>query len=139
MTNRRRFVFDTNVLASAALLEGSVAQQALLAALDAGVIALSVDTLNELTEVLQREKFDPYVTLDEREDFLEAVVLAADLVEVTARIAGSRDPNDDKFLELAVHVQADAIVSGDQDLLVLSPFRGIPILKPREFLDRISH
>jgi predicted nucleic acid-binding protein len=45
-----------------------------------------------------------------------------------------RDPTDDKFLELAVNGQADVIVSGDADLLVLSPFRKIPIIAPAAFL-----
>jgi uncharacterized protein len=44
-----------------------------------------------------------------------------------------RDPKDEKFLELAAN--ADCIVSGDKDLLVLNPFRGTLILTPREFLD----
>ncbi|MDQ3756218.1 MAG: putative toxin-antitoxin system toxin component, PIN family, partial [Acidobacteriota bacterium] len=45
---------------------------------------------------------------------------------------------DNKFLELAVSGKADWIVSGDDDLLVLNPFRGIPIFTPREFLSAVS-
>ncbi len=48
-------------------------------------------------------------------------------------VAGCRDPNDDKFLELAVNGRADLIVSGDEDLLVLGAFRGIPIMTPARF------
>jgi predicted nucleic acid-binding protein len=43
---------------------------------------------------------------------------------------------DDKFLEVAVHGLADAIVTGDRDLLELNPFRGIAILTPAEYLER---
>ena len=43
-------------------------------------------------------------------------------------------PTDDKFLELAVNGHADVIVSGDLDLLVLSPFRGIPIVALAPFV-----
>ena len=46
-----------------------------------------------------------------------------------------KDKKDNKFLELAVTSQADCIVSGDQDLLVLHPFRGVPIVTPRGFVD----
>ncbi len=46
-----------------------------------------------------------------------------------------RDPDDDKFLELALSGDADVIVSGDDDLLVLHPFRGIPILSCDAFLE----
>jgi uncharacterized protein len=50
------------------------------------------------------------------------------------RIAACRDATDDKFLELAVSGVADLILSGDGDLLVLNPFRGIPIVTPATFV-----
>ena len=50
------------------------------------------------------------------------------------RVTACRDPKDDKFLEIAVAGEADVIVSGDQDLLVLHPFAGIPIVPPNAFL-----
>ena len=53
---------------------------------------------------------------------------------ITERIAACRDATDDKFLELAVNGKADMIVSGDADLLVLNPFRGIPIVSPAAFV-----
>jgi predicted nucleic acid-binding protein len=52
-----------------------------------------------------------------------------------APIRACRDPRDDKFLEVAVNGRADAIVTGDQDLLVLNPFQGIPILSPAGYLE----
>jgi predicted nucleic acid-binding protein len=55
------------------------------------------------------------------------------MVTITEAIAGCRDPANDKFLELAVNGRADLIVSGDEDLLVLNAFRGIPILTPARF------
>lgn len=58
----------------------------------------------------------------------------AELVLVTERISACRDPTDDKFLEVAVNCRADIIVSGDAELLVLSPFRGIPIVTPAAFV-----
>ncbi|MGH7121059.1 MAG: putative toxin-antitoxin system toxin component, PIN family [Acetobacteraceae bacterium] len=39
-----------------------------------------------------------------------------------------RDSTDDKFLEVAVNGRADLILTGDLDLLVLNPFRGIRII-----------
>ena len=44
-----------------------------------------------------------------------------------------RDPDDDKFLELALASGSRAIVTGDQDLLVLDPWRGISIVKLADF------
>jgi len=57
------------------------------------------------------------------------------LVEIQAPIRACRDPKDDKFLELAVDGRADAIVTGDGDLLDLHPFRGIAILMPADYLN----
>jgi putative PIN family toxin of toxin-antitoxin system len=66
--------------------------------------------------------------------FLVALLKESELVEVATAIAECRDTRDNKFLELAVDGKADYIISGDEDLLVLHPFRGIPILTARDFL-----
>ncbi|HVF68332.1 MAG TPA: putative toxin-antitoxin system toxin component, PIN family [Pyrinomonadaceae bacterium] len=133
-----RFVFDTNVIVSAALLAGSVPRQAFDMALNEGTILISVPTLLELAEVLGREKLNKYLLERERMRFLVALLKEAELAEVTETVTDCRDAKDNKFLELAVGGNADCIVSGDGDLLVLSPFRGIPILTPREFLSRVK-
>ena len=56
------------------------------------------------------------------------------LVPIVRRVAACRDPRDDKFLDVALAGEAAAIVSGDKDLLVLNPWRGIPILTPADFV-----
>ena len=66
--------------------------------------------------------------------FLAAFIRDAEVVDVTERVAECRDPKDDRFLELAVSGNATCIVSGDSDLLVLNPFRGVAILTPKEFI-----
>lgn len=53
------------------------------------------------------------------------------------RINNCRDPSDNKFLELAVSGQATYIVTGDNDLLILYPVRGKPVLTPDEFLQQV--
>ena len=128
------FVFDTNVMVSAVLLKNSVARQAFDKAVQIGQIIISAATINELNEVLKREKFEKYITEEERMQFLTTLIHEARLVEVSEVITECRDPKDDKFLELAVSGNARYIVSGDEDLLVLHPFRGISIMPPREFL-----
>jgi len=62
------------------------------------------------------------------------ILLRGEAVTPQERITACRDPRDDKFLEVAVAGQADVIVSGDEDLLVLHPFAGIPIVPPAAFL-----
>ena len=49
-----------------------------------------------------------------------------------------RDPGDDKLLEIAIVGRADCLVTGDQDVLVLDPFQGIPIVTPAGFLATVS-
>lgn len=67
-------------------------------------------------------------------DWLTALMIAAEVVTVGQKITACRDPTDDKFLELAVSGKADVIVSGDKDLPVLRPFHGIPMLAHVGFL-----
>lgn len=132
-----RFIFDTNVTVSALLLKRSVARQAFDRALEQGKLLVSQATMEELNEVLQRKGFDKYVQEEERIQFITTLVREAVLVEITETINECRDPKDNKFLELAVSGKASCIVSGDNDLLVLDPFRGIPVLTPREFLSHL--
>ena len=135
MTDGEGFVFDTNVIVSALLMKRSTARDALDKARRLGEILLSLDTIEELRDVLSRADFDRYIDEEDRLKFLALLVKEAKFVEITGRIKECRDPKDDKFLELAVNGSAALIVSGDKDLQALHPFRNIPILSPREFLE----
>ena len=84
--------------------------------------------------MLSREKFRKYVTEPERKEFLIALARESELIEIFEAVAVCRDPGDDKFLELAVCGGADCLETGDPDLLVLNPFRGVPILPPVSFV-----
>jgi len=129
-----RYVFDTNTIVSAVLFEQSKPGQCFFVALRRGEVIVSLALLAELQEVLGRKKFDRYILPEERERFLARLVLEATLVPVTIQLQACRDPKDDKVLELAVSGNATCIISGDQDLLELHPFHGIPILTPAQFL-----
>jgi putative PIN family toxin of toxin-antitoxin system len=102
-----------------------------------GEFLVSAETIDELNQVLAREDFARYVTEEERMEFLAVLLREATLVEATVHVGECRDPSDNKFLELAISGNAECIVSGDRDLLVLHPFRGISIVTPREFLDEV--
>ena len=134
MTPRLRLVFDTNVIVSADLFEDSVPGQALSLALDLGTLLLSEALIEELRAVLSRPRFDRYATRAEREEFLRDLIHEAATIAITQQIQACRDANDDKILELAVNGEAEYIVTGDDDLLVMNPFRGINIVTPAEFL-----
>jgi putative PIN family toxin of toxin-antitoxin system len=134
MTEERRYVFDTGVLISAALFKESTPGQALRAALRGGSILLWQATAEELHQVLGRPKFDRYVRPATRKRFLAALLRRAALVEIDQSFQTCRDPRDDKFLEAAVSGHASFLISGDEDLLALNPFHGIPIVTPAQFL-----
>ena len=135
MSGRLRFVFDTNVLVSTVLVPNGKAQQAFIKADQNGYYLLSAATLEEPRDVLYREKFDKYLTNAERTRFLADLLEKSTVTPITESITVCRDPDDDKFLELAVSGNADYLVSGDDDLLALHPFQKIPILRPAEFLN----
>jgi uncharacterized protein len=134
MNRAGRWVFDTNALVSRLLVPGSVPAKALQKGLDSGSLLVSDETLDELAEVLARQKFEKYVSAGERRRFFELLGRVAIRVEILRPIQACRDPKDNKFLAVAVAGGADALVSGDGDLLDLHPFLGIPILTPGAFL-----
>lgn len=136
--NERRFVFDVNVIVSALLFPRSNPRQALDIARDRGRILMTDTIQEELITVLYRPKFDKYITIDERTVFLTEFLSRVVWLESIEPIEECRDPKDDQYLELAVSGQADCIITGDEDLLVLHPFREIPILTVREFLENFS-
>jgi putative PIN family toxin of toxin-antitoxin system len=136
MNSHQRLVVDTNTLISRLLLPHSIPARAVDRALELGELLVSSETLYELAEVLERPKFDRYLSTEERRRFFELLSRVAILVEATRPVRACRDPNDDKFLAVAVNGEADAIITGDVDLLALHPFLGIPILRPKDFLDQ---
>jgi predicted nucleic acid-binding protein len=60
---------------------------------------------------------------------------AAVWFEPTVRVSDCRDPKDNKYLELVLAAGAETIISGDDDLLVLDPWRGVRIMRPADYLD----
>ena len=125
---------DTNALISRLLLPDSVSCKAVEKAIREGALLVSDATLEELGDVLSRKKFDPYVSLNDRKKFIRLLGRISDWVASGRRIRACRDPRDDKFLEVAVNGDANLIISGDKDLLVLNPFMGKPIASPSEYL-----
>jgi putative PIN family toxin of toxin-antitoxin system len=132
-----RVVLDTNVLVSAALKRQSTPGTAAHIVEQQHCLLKSRVTEQQLFEVVAR----PYIATVIPGDtlaWLRKLMAAAELVTITERIAVCRDPTDDKFLDLAVNGRADLIISGDADLLTLSPFRGIPVLSPAAFMQLVA-
>ena len=140
MSHIQRVILDTSTLVSAALRVGSVSDQALLKALRTCDVCASVETLDELAQVLDRKKFDRYRDRESRRSFVALIrrnvlLFAVQNADMAAVDPPCRAPKDNQFLALALVSEANALVSSDEDLLVLHPWRGIPIVTPAEFLN----
>ena len=131
---RMRVVLDTNVLVSAAYSRKSQPGRCLDLLVDHGRLLFSRETLEELKSVLWRPKFNQRLSEKGRLDFVDAVERMALLIRPLGSIQICRDPTDNIVLEIAVSGSAAAIVTGDKDLRVPHPFKGIPVLSPSEFL-----
>jgi putative PIN family toxin of toxin-antitoxin system len=119
---------------STSIARSSTPAEAVAKALRTATVLASLDTWHELEDVLMRSKFDKYRTTDLRRDFLQYMQVAVELISVHTHLHICREPKDDKLLALALDGNADFIITGDKDLLVLHPFRGIPILTPLDYL-----
>ena len=130
-----RIVFDTNVVISAMIFAGSMPRRAIELALLKGTILISAALSEEMNRVIVQDRFDRYVSRKQRERFLDLLIRESEHIEITESIQVCRDPKDDRVLELAVCGNAAYILTGDADLLVLNPFRGIGVLRPADFLE----
>lgn len=134
-----KIVVDTNIFVSGWLWGGIPARLFRLARTRQLIICASEAILAELENTLNKQK------LQGRLQSLSFTVNGLmsgtrELVEVypifTINVPELRDANDNMILGTAIAAGADAIVTGDLDLLVLQEYEGIPIVTAREFLDR---
>jgi len=131
-----RVVLDTNMIISSAL---GGALRLILDKWDenAFTVITSTEIMNEYLEVIHRPKFKF------KQEFIDKTIAYvyqfAEFVipEETLHVVDA-DPKDDKFLEAALAGHADCIVTGDNHLLALSEFRGIPIITGRAFLEQLA-
>ena len=136
-----RVVLDTNILVRALIMpHGSVGPVLLNLRRGQYTLLYARPLLEELVDVLNRPRIrlKYHLTEDDIHTVVSLILLRGEAVTILEQIHACRDPKDDKFLEAAVAGEADVIVSGDEDLLVLNPFRGIPILPPVKFLNMLE-
>ncbi len=132
-----QIVFDSNVVISALIIENSLAYKVYRKTVEEHILLISHEIRLELTSTIRKRKFDRYFESEMiRNELLLAYLITCKTIIINCSIHACCDPDDNKFLELAVSAKADFIVSGDQDLLVLHPFRNIPMITPTEFLER---
>ena len=140
-----RAVVDTNILVRAVIKPSGTVGPVLLRLRHGDYTLLYAQSLlEELIDVLNRPRIrDKYRLTDQDIQTVVSLILlrgeaVVPLESKEERITACRDSKDDKFLEVAVAGRADVIVSGDQDLLVLHPFAGIPVLPPAAFLQMLD-
>ncbi len=131
-------IFDTNTIVSASLFFNSKPAVALRIAKLKFRILVSDTIVQEIKSVFLREKFDKYLSLENRMEFLSNFLIKTQKIAVTSVITDCRDPKDNKFLELAIDGNADYIITGDPDLLILHSYRGISIVTPSQFLSILT-
>ncbi len=136
MKSKRRIVFDTNALISAAILQHSVSNQALTLAAAQFEIVVSEATWTEFETRIERPKLFRYFgdLAAQRESVVKTIGRVVKHVVVQSIITDCRDADDNKFLALALDGAAEFIVTGDLDLLEFHPWRGVQILTPGDFL-----
>ncbi len=138
MTNNPRVVFDTNVLISAALRELGKPRKALNWVSRSGVLLFSEETFQELERTLYKPRLLRLLEEYQRRAFLDWMRMRGSFIEVMETVRACSDPDDDKFLELALSGQADYIVTGNIRDFPPSPFEGIPIIRPAEFVETFA-
>lgn len=129
-----RVVIDTNLWVSYLIHPNSPLNPVLDHVAAKHTLLYSSSTLAELAEVLTRPKFARYIEAETVRAFIAEFIATGEEVVIDQEITACRDPRDNKFLELAVCGDADRILSGDKDLLMQHPFRGIAILTVAAFL-----
>lgn len=134
-----RAVLDTNVLISSVISTGVPHDVVVSGFRSEYQIVVSVETLTEFRQTLL--KYPDRFGLDESEvqGEVETIRYFAEFVSPSEDVtAVDDDPDDDKFLEAAIAGDVDYVVSGDRHLLTLERFRGIEIVDPRTFYERLA-
>lgn len=135
MPGKPHIIFDTNALISAAILPKSVSRQAFAFALEHHQLIVSRATWQEFSEKIAKPSLARYFpSEDARLDFVLFVNRAVKHIKTTSTVIDCIDPDDNRFLELALDGKAPIIVSGDTHLLSLNGWRNIRILNTGVFV-----
>jgi putative PIN family toxin of toxin-antitoxin system len=125
-----RVILDSNIHFSSIVFGGLPRQVALYCQPPRAIQLISEPILIELHRVLASRV--PAMRLDSE---IARLWDTCEQISPVKQVQICRDPDDNRILECAVEGQADFIVTGDKDLLVLGHFQNIPILTARQFLD----
>ena len=136
-----KLVLDTNIIVSAFFWEGNEAE--LLRKIEQGNadLYITIEILKEVEEVIKRPKFNEVMRKANStpDQIMQKIVLLSHLVIAPKlNIKICRDEKDNKFLECAESAKVDYLVSGDEDLLSLKEYKGIPIIRTWRMLQLLE-
>jgi putative PIN family toxin of toxin-antitoxin system len=127
-----KVVFDTNIFISAFAIPGSLAEKAMLKIIEGvDILVISKEIISEVLSVLSL-KFSR-----DREGLSHVAVILSELGELakpTQKISIFKDDPDNRILECALHGKADAIITGDKEMLRLREYSGIKIISLKEYI-----
>ncbi len=124
-----RIILDANVLVSSYIARGVCFDLVYYVFKNHRAVS-SEPILAEVTRYLRTKAKLPAQQVDQMVDVIRLRSALAVPALLSADVC--RDPQDVHVLGLAIAAQADLIITGDQDLLILKVFKGIPVLSPRE-------
>ena len=99
------------------------------------VLIFSQELLEEFLTVAKRPKFRRFFSSSDIEEILETIQEYAEFIEVTSKTDFCKDPKDNFLLSLSLDGNADFLLTGDNDLLILTKFRKTSIVTISDFLD----
>jgi len=130
---KKKIVVDTNNLISGLGWEGNSRELIRKIINKEYELCISIKQLAELKRVMDYLKFN--FTEQQKSKFLEILTEIATIADTKTSLNITRDPEDNMLLECAVEVNADYIISGDEDLKKLKEFKGIKIVSVKDFLE----
>jgi len=133
-----KVILDTNILVSTLLSKTMRARLARVFTDPRMTIVVNYELLAEFQQVLQRPKIKKHLSDEQIQTFLTFLQRRVEIIEMTSNVEFCRDPKDDYLLALCKESQADYLISGDQDLLVLEEFEQTKILPLSKFLALLS-
>jgi len=136
-SNTLRVVIDTNIWISF-LIGKAIARLNQAIINDRVIILFSDDLFCELIEVLNRPKFKKYFSESAIQNLISLLNEKVELIKTSFHFDDCRDKKDNFLLDLAVSGNANYLVTGDSDLLILNPFENVEIISYQHFQDIVS-
>jgi len=132
-----RIILDTNLWISFLISRNYIKFDSIIFR-DACTILFSRELLEEFITVANRPKLRKYFTPKELKALLEVLNDIAEFVKVKSEVEVCRDPKDNFLLALAKDGNADYLITGDNDLLILEKFGKTKIIKIAEFIEEVD-